>query len=61
MAHKDTLVILDDTIFTSGWEEGWTFGPTQVWTEFLNDNKILFSQNKDYSKGLGMAWGKYNI
>jgi predicted O-methyltransferase YrrM len=58
-AHEDTIVILDDTIFTEGWEQGWTIGPTRTWTEHLQENKIIELNRKDYSHGRGMSWGKY--
>ena len=61
LAHKDTIVIMDDTIFTKGWDEGWTWGPTQVWDEYEKNNKIISLAKKDYCKGHGMSWGKYNI
>ena len=35
------------------------FGPTKVWTEYLQENKIIELDRKDYSNGLGMSWGKY--
>ena len=59
LAHKNTIVVLDDTMFTEGWEEGWTIGPTRTWTEHLHQNKIIELNKKDYSKGHGMSWGKY--
>lgn len=59
LAHKDTIVILDDTIFTKGLETGWTIGPTRTWTEHLQQNKIIELCRKDYSLGRGMSWGKY--
>lgn len=59
LAHKDTIVILDDTIFTKGWEQSWTFGPTRTWTEHLEENKIIELNRKDYCVGRGMSWGKY--
>ena len=59
MAHKDTIVILDDTIFTKGWEQMWTIGPTRVWTEHIEQNKIFELCRKDYCDGRGMSWGKY--
>lgn len=58
-AHKDTIVALDDTIFTKGWEEVYTIGPTRTWTEHLQQNKIIELNRKDYSPGHGMSWGKY--
>ncbi len=59
LAHKDTIVILDDTIFTQGWEEGWNIGPTKTWIEHLQQNKIAELNRKDYYSGRGMSWGKY--
>jgi predicted O-methyltransferase YrrM len=61
LAHKDTIVILDDTIFTKGWEAGWTIGPTRTWTEHLQQNKIIELGRKEYNKGRGMSWGKYTL
>jgi predicted O-methyltransferase YrrM len=59
LAHKDTIVILDDTIFTKGWEQAHTIGPTKTWTEHLTQNKIIELKRKDYCNGRGMSWGKY--
>ena len=60
-AHKDTIVIMDDTIFTNGWEESCTIGPTRTWKENLEENKIIELGRKDYCKGRGMSWGKFII
>jgi predicted O-methyltransferase YrrM len=59
LAHNDTVVILDDTMFTQGWEQNYTIGPTQTWTEHLQQNKIVELGRKDYVFGRGMSWGKY--
>lgn len=59
LAHKDTIVILDDTIFTQGWEKEYTIRPTRTWTEHLQQNKIIELNRTDYSDGRGMSWGKY--
>jgi predicted O-methyltransferase YrrM len=59
LAHKDTIVIMDDTMFTQGWEQDWTIGPTRIWSEYLQQNKITELNRKDYSSGRGMSWGKY--
>jgi len=59
LAHNDTIIILDDTIFTKDWEHGYTIGPTRIWTEHLEENKIIELNRKDYSPGHGMCWGKY--
>ena len=59
LAHEDTIVILDDTMFTKGGEMSWTIGPTRTWTEHLQQNKIMEICKNDYYIGRGMAWGKY--
>jgi predicted O-methyltransferase YrrM len=58
-AHKDTIVVLDDTIFTKEWEQTYTIGPTKAWNENLQKNKIIELQRKEYCFGRGMSWGKY--
>ncbi len=59
LAHSNTIVALDDTIFTKGWEESYTIGPTRTWTEHLQQNKIIELYRKDYCNGRGMSYGKY--
>ena len=59
LADKDTIVILDDTIFTPSWTENWNVGPTKVWNECLLKNTILELGRASYWSGRGMAWGHY--
>ncbi len=60
LAHKDTIVILDDVIFKKEWEKSYSIGPTKTWTEHLQQNKIIELNRKCYSNGRkGMTWGKY--
>lgn len=59
LAHKDTVVALDDTMFTKKWEHGYTIGPTRVWKKYTQANKIFELGRKDYQEGRGMSWGKY--
>jgi len=59
LAHKDTIVILDDTIYTYGWEKQWTIGPSRIWGEHLRQKKITELRRIDYDIGRGMSWGKY--
>ena len=61
LAHKDTIVIMDDTIFTKKWEAGYTIGPTKIWEEQIQQNNIIELNRKEYCKGRGMSWGKYII
>jgi len=59
LAHKDTVVILDDTMFTPEWQAAYTIGPTRIWLEYLEQNKIINICKKEYSHGHGMSWGRY--
>jgi hypothetical protein len=59
LAHKNTIVILDDVIFKKEFEIFYTIGPTQVWTENLLNTKIFELNRVQYEVGRGMVWGKY--
>ena len=61
LAHKDTIVILDDTIYTQVWEQLYTIGPTRTWMEHLQQNKIIELNRIEYCNGRGMSWGKYIV
>ena len=62
LAHKDTVVIMDDTVYRKDWwEYDFTIGPTRIWSEYLEQNKIVEIDRKEYSPGHGMSWGKYVI
>lgn len=63
LAHNETIVILDDVVFKEEWKQHYTHGPTKVWNECLEQNKIIELNRKQYSEGRGMSWGKpvFNI
>lgn len=61
LSNKETIVILDDTIFKSGWEQFWTLGPTRTWMEHLSQKRITELNRKSYTVGRGMCWGKYTL
>jgi len=61
VAHSDTLVLLDDTMFTEEWTKEYTIGPTQVWKEQIEQQRVIEIQHKDYCYGRGMSWGKYRL
>ena len=61
LAHKDTIVCIDDTMFTKEWIKDYSIGPTQAWIKQLQENKIIEINKKDYCEGYGMSWGKYVI
>jgi len=56
LAKNDTIVILDDTLFTG---EGLNYGPTKAWLTQVNSGKITEMGRVLYEPGRGMAWGKY--
>ncbi len=58
-AHKDTIVIMDDTIYKKEWEREYTIGPTRAWVEGIKNNMITEISHSDFEVGRGMSWGKY--
>ena len=60
-AHKDTVVIMDDTMFRKEWEMEYTKGPTKAWQEGIKNNMIIEIEHYDFEAGRGMSWGKYII
>ena len=61
LAHRDTLLIMDDTIETPYWDAVWTRGPTRAWSEAISSGRVVETGRKDYMRGRGMSWGKYKV
>jgi predicted O-methyltransferase YrrM len=61
LANNETIVIMDDTIYTDGWHAPWTIGPTQAWIVHRNYGTITEIDTADYKPGRGMSWGKYTL
>lgn len=59
LADKDTLVIIDDTIYTRKWEAQWTIDPTRAWVDRLCHGTIRGLGRSEYCPGRGMSWGKF--
>ena len=59
LAHEDTIIVMNDTMFTKEWEKHYSLGPTKVWKEQIQQYNIFELNRKDYSNGFGMSWGKY--
>lgn len=59
LAHKDTLVIMDDTVYTDGWGEDFNYGPTQAWKDAIQSNIIIPISHIDFGFARGMSWGIY--
>jgi len=60
LATKDTLVAIDDTIFTrNDWIHFYNEGPTKAWQEGLKNGLVTQIHSNDYDSGRGMSWGRY--
>jgi len=58
LAHKDTIVIMDDVVYSNEYQS-YTVGPTQAWTEYVQNKTIQEIDKKEYAYARGMSWGKY--
>jgi len=61
LAHKNTIVAVDDIVNNKKLIKNWNIGPTRSWNEYLQNNKITELYRKDYRAGRGMSVGKYNF
>jgi len=61
LAHEDTVVVLDDTIFVAGWEAPWTVGPTRAWLEMLQEGQVEEHSRRHYCHGRGQVVGAYKM
>lgn len=61
LAHKKTIVIMDDTVNNDNWRRGWNQGPTKVWNEAKEWDFIKELGSKDFWDGRGLSWGIYNL
>lgn len=59
LAHRDTIVILDNTIYRFDWTQQWTIGPTLTWLQLEKMGVIIEIEHKDYCPGRGQSVGKY--
>jgi predicted O-methyltransferase YrrM len=59
LAHKNTIIILDDTYFKNDCIANWAVGPTKAWLDFVSDKKIQELGRREYCFGRGMAFGTY--
>lgn len=59
LSHSKTIVILDDTMFTPGWEREYTTGPSRAWTEAIAAGHVFEQARVDFCPGMGMSYGKY--
>lgn len=60
-SHKDTIVIIDDTVHRDDWKMNCTEGPTRAWLEGIKNNIIIEIDRRDFEPGRGMSWGLFNL
>lgn len=61
LAHANTIIVVDDTTFSTDLKAPWSIGPTDVWTDGVETGFIIESGREEYGVGRGMSWGKYNL
>lgn len=61
LAHTNSIVILDDTMFQEAFQAPFNIGPTKAWKESIEEGIIKEIFHVDYFAGRGMAWGTYII
>uniref|UniRef100_A0A6C0L5X7 Methyltransferase n=1 Tax=viral metagenome TaxID=1070528 RepID=A0A6C0L5X7_9ZZZZ len=59
LAHKDTIVVVDDIIYVPGWDASWTLAPTRAWMEGKVAGEIHELGRIADRHGIGLVWGKY--
>lgn len=59
IVHKDSIIILDNILFTKDSYDKNMFETSKLWKKELKDNRIFEIGRKYYSKNHGMAWGKF--
>jgi len=60
-AHSETIVIMDDTAYSSSLIQRHTIGPTKAWLEMVENKKVIEICRREYYIGRGMSWGKYVV
>jgi hypothetical protein len=60
LAHANTIVIMDDTVYSPLNLCVWNVGPTRVWAEGITKNVTVPIGSSEFCVGRGMSWGKYD-
>lgn len=61
LAHENTVVIMDDAIFSQEWQNMYGESePKKAWMKRVNDQKVIEWKRREYSFAREMAWGVYN-
>jgi predicted O-methyltransferase YrrM len=59
LAHKDTIVIMDDTSYRDDCRIDYLIDVTKAWKEQISKNLIYQIDTRHYNIARGMSWGKY--
>jgi predicted O-methyltransferase YrrM len=59
LANENTIIIMDDIIKKTEFQEGHTIGPSNAWNKLIQNNLLSEISHSDYSKGRGQSVGKY--
>ena len=59
LAHKDTILIMDDIVKTKNWIQDWNKGANKAWYELVDSGAIIEEDQQDFKKGVGVSYGKY--
>lgn len=59
LAHKDTIVIMDDTKTTD--IKGWNVTVNYAWNKYKTCNYVAERESFDFSPTHGLSYGKYNF
>ena len=59
LAHKDTIVAIDDIVYKKEWIRRWTRGPNRAWEGATTNNIIKELGHEEYRAGRGYSWGTY--
>lgn len=58
LCHANTILVIDDVVYTDGWQAEYTVDPTRVWKEYIQQGRIQELAHYDYAPGRGMSWGR---
>jgi predicted O-methyltransferase YrrM len=58
LAHSDSIIIMDDTIYVPMWEKDYSKGPTKVWQEFAATGTIKDDVRITLDSYNGISYGQ---
>ena len=60
LSGSDTLIILNDTIRNRmDYMMVWNNGPSDVWSEMIENGYVIEIGSEDFERGRGMSWGRF--